>query len=70
MTTTAPELGSSASLTFQVKVNSAPVFTASDVFATYHGDYKEFKRSQFRYTIGQTTPSASPSRRQPEGPGP
>ena len=56
LTTTAPELGSSASLTFQVKVNSAPVFTASDVFATYHGDYKEFKRSQFRYTIGQTTP--------------
>ena len=56
LTTTAPELGSSASLTFQVKVNSAPVFTASDVFATYHGDYKEFKRGQFRYTIGQTTP--------------
>ena len=56
LTTTAPELGSSASLTFQVKVNSAPVFTASDVFGTYHGDYKEFKRGQFRYTIGQTTP--------------
>lgn len=57
LTTTAPELGSSASLTFQVKVNAAPVFTADpDVFATYHGDYKEFKRSQFRYTIGQTSP--------------
>ena len=56
LTTTAPELGSSASLTFQVKVNSAPVFTASDVFGTYHGDYKEFKPSPFKYTIGQTTP--------------
>ena len=56
LTTTAPELGSSASLTFQVKVNSAPVFTASDVFATYHGDYKEFKPRTFRYTIGQTSP--------------
>ncbi len=57
LTTTAPELGSSASLTFQVKVNAAPVFTADpDVFATYHGDYKEFKRSQFRYTISQTSP--------------
>ena len=57
LTTTAPELGSSASLTFQVEVNAAPVFTAdSDVFETYYGDYKEFKRSQFRYTIGQTSP--------------
>ena len=53
--TTAPELGSTATLYFQVEVKSAPVFTADpDVFATYHGDYKEFKRSQFRYTIGQT----------------
>ena len=59
-TTTAPELGSNATLTFQVEVVSAPVFDASDVYesndADDPGSYKQFKPSPFRYTIGQTSP--------------